>query len=62
MLILTRRIGEVLCIGQDITVTVIDIRGGQVRLGIAAPATVRVDREEIKARRDAERANGIPQC
>lgn len=56
MLILTRRVGEVLCIGADITVTVLGVQGGQVRIGIGAPNDVRVDREEVRIRRDA----GIP--
>ena len=53
MLVLTRRIGEMVCIGQDITVTVISMDRGQVKLGIAAPRDVVVDREEIAARRAA---------
>jgi carbon storage regulator len=53
MLILTRRIGEMLCIGPDVTVTVISVNGNQVRIGIAAPSDVRIDREEIRARKDA---------
>jgi carbon storage regulator len=56
MLILTRRIGEMLCIGANITVTVIGVNGNQVRLGIAAPSDIRVDREEVRKRVDA----GIP--
>jgi carbon storage regulator len=55
VLILSRRIGEVLCIGADITVTVIDIQRGQIRLGISAPSSVSVDRSEIRDRKDAER-------
>ncbi len=47
MLILTRRVGEVIRIGKDIEVTVLDIRGGQVRIGIRAPKQVPVHREEI---------------
>lgn len=54
MLILTRRIGETLCIGDDITVTVLGVQGMQVRLGINAPKSVAVDREEIAARKAAE--------
>lgn len=51
MLILTRNVGELLRIGDDITVTVLGVRGQQVRLGIQAPREVTVDREEIRERR-----------
>ncbi len=51
MLILTRRIGETLVIGDDITVTILAQRGNQVRVGVSAPPNVRVDREEIATRR-----------
>lgn len=54
MLILTRRIGETLCIGDDIEVTVLDVKGGQVRLGIHAPKDVAVHREEIYRRIQAQ--------
>jgi carbon storage regulator len=47
MLILTRRVGETLKIGEDIEVTVLGLRGGQVRIGINAPRDVAVHREEI---------------
>jgi carbon storage regulator len=47
MLILTRRIGETIRIGDDVSVTVLDIRGSQIRLGIQAPMSVSVHREEI---------------
>jgi carbon storage regulator len=47
MLILTRRVGEALKIGDDVTITVLSVRGHQVRIGIDAPKDVGVHREEI---------------
>ena len=47
MLILTRRVGEALMIGDDVTITVLSVRGNQVRIGIDAPKDVSVHREEI---------------
>ena len=54
MLVLTRRTGEKLHIGNDITVTILEIRGQQVRIGIDAPIAVAVDRSEIRKRKNAE--------
>jgi carbon storage regulator len=55
MLILTRRIGETIIIGDDIEVTVLGVQGTQVRVGVKAPKDVVVDREEIRIKRDAEK-------
>lgn len=55
MLILTRRVGETLMIGDDVTVTVLGVKGHQVRIGVDAPKEVAVDREEIRRRKDTER-------
>jgi carbon storage regulator len=51
MLVLTRRVGEEIVIAGSIRITVLSVRGEQVRLGITAPPSVCVDREEIHARR-----------
>ena len=47
MLVLTRKVGETIRIGDEVTVQVLAVRGGQVRLGLAAPARVRIFREEV---------------
>ena len=47
MLILTRRVGETLMVGDDVTVTVLGVKGNQVRIGVNAPKEVAVHREEI---------------
>ena len=54
MLILTRRVGETLMIGDEVTVTVLGVKGSQVRIGVSAPREVAVHREEIHERIKAE--------
>ena len=58
MLILTRRVGETVVIGDDVTVTVLGVKGNQVRLGVNAPREVAVHREEIFERIKREQADG----
>jgi len=56
MLILTRRVGETLMVGDDVTVTVLGVKGNQVRIGVNAPKDVSVHREEIYQRIQREKA------
>lgn len=56
-LIVTRRKGEVVCIGDDIQVCVLDISGAQVKILIEAPKHISVDREEIRKRKNLEDDN-----
>ena len=55
MLILTRRVGETLIIGDDVFITVLGVKGNQVRIGINAPKEVSVNREEIQKKIDAQK-------
>lgn len=60
MLILTRRVGETLMVGDDVTITVLGVKGNQVRIGINAPKEVPVHREEIYERiKNEEKGNSI---
>ncbi len=58
MLILTRRVGETLMIGDEVTVTVLGVKGNQVRIGVNAPRDVTVHREEIYERIKQEQLEG----
>jgi carbon storage regulator len=58
MLILTRRVGETVMIGDDVTITVLGVKGNQVRVGINAPKSVAVHREEIYERIKREQQGG----
>ncbi|GAB3728342.1 carbon storage regulator CsrA [Silanimonas algicola] len=60
MLILTRRVGETLMIGDSVTVTVLGVKGNQVRIGITAPKEVAVHREEIFQRIQRDEAGKLP--
>jgi carbon storage regulator len=60
MLILTRRVGETVMIGDEVTITVLGVKGNQVRVGINAPKSVAVHREEIYERIKREQLTGEP--
>ena len=60
MLILTRRVGETVMIGNEVTVTVLGVKGNQVRVGVNAPKTVSVHREEIYERIQREDQGDSP--
>jgi carbon storage regulator len=62
MLILTRRVGETVMIGNEVTVTVLGVKGNQVRIGVNAPKDVAVHREEIyeRIKREEDHVGGSP--
>lgn len=62
MLILTRRVGEAVMIGDDVTVTVLGVKGNQVRIGVNAPKSISVHREEIyeRIRNEEQQAQPVP--
>lgn len=59
MLILTRRIGETVMVGDDVSITVLGVKGNQVRVGISAPKSIAVHREEIYRRIKNEGASRV---
>jgi carbon storage regulator len=59
VLILTRRVGETVMIGDEVTVTVLRVKGNQVRLGVNAPKSISVQREEIFHRIKREHGEGV---
>ena len=65
MLILTRRMGETVIIGENVSVTIVGVNGGQIRVGINAPKDVTVHREEIyeriKREEDGDTRSGTPE-
>ena len=60
MLILTRRVGESVVIGDDVSVTILGVKGNQVRIGVTAPMDVSVHRQEIYERIKKEEAGELP--
>ncbi|UCC13349.1 MAG: carbon storage regulator CsrA [Gammaproteobacteria bacterium] len=61
MLILTRRVGESVVIGDEVAVTVLGVKGNQVRIGVTAPKDVAVHRQEIYERIKKEESGGPPE-
>jgi len=61
MLVLSRRLGEEIVIDDHIRLRVVEVRGERVRLGVCAPASVRVDRQEVHERRKMETSSEISQ-
>lgn len=59
MLILTRRVGETLMIGDDVTITILSVRGGQIRVGVNAPKNTAVHREEVYEKMRKESAAAV---
>ena len=59
MLILTRRVGETLIMGDSVTVTVLGVKGNQIQVGITAPQDVAVHREEIYERIEQQRRDAV---
>ncbi|MBM4191452.1 MAG: carbon storage regulator CsrA [Gammaproteobacteria bacterium] len=62
MLILTRRVGETVMIGEEMSITILGVKGSQVRVGINAPKNVAVHREEIFERIKSEGPSNNPPC
>ena len=61
MLILARRVGETLMIGDDVTITILSVRDGQIRIGVNAPESTVVQREEVYEKVRKENAAVVPQ-
>lgn len=59
MLILTRRCGEAVVIGEDVTVTILGTKGKQIRIGVTAPKSLNVRREELPPRQQEQTAPGV---
>ena len=61
MLVLTRRVGEKIVISNDICITIVEVNGDRVRVGIEAPKSVRVDRHEVHVRRQLDDSRPLRQ-